>query len=55
MENNKKLNNSQFPKVAVLVLTWNNYTDTSKCIESLHLLDYPNYEIVVVDNGSTDG
>ena len=55
MENNKKLNNFQFPKVAVLVLTWNNYIDTSKCIESLHLLDYPNYEIVVVDNGSTDG
>jgi hypothetical protein len=43
------------PRVAVIVLNWNNRDDTLGCLESLRHLDYPNYEIVVVDNGSTDG
>lgn len=44
-----------YPKVSIIVLTWNNYTDTKECIESLVKITYPNYEIVVVDNGSQDG
>lgn len=42
------------PKVAIVVLTWNNFTDTDECLDSLTALDYPHYEVVVVDNGSTD-
>ena len=42
------------PKVAVIVLNWNNAPDTLNCLESLHRQDYENFEIVVVDNGSTD-
>lgn len=45
---------SNDPLVHILVLNWNNYDDSRRCIESLEKLDYPNYEIVLVDNGSTD-
>ncbi len=44
-----------FPSVGIIVLTWNGREDTLGCLESLSQLDYPNLEIVVVDNGSTDG
>jgi len=44
-----------FPKVAVIVLSWNEWQDTIECLESLQKIDYPNYKMIVVDNGSTDG
>ncbi len=43
------------PKVVVATLTWNQKSDVLECLSTLVKLDYPNYEIVVVDNGSTDG
>jgi GT2 family glycosyltransferase len=45
----------QAPYVVCSVLNWNNYPDSRECIDSLLELDYPNMDIVVVDNGSTDG
>lgn len=44
-----------YPKVAVILLNWNSFNHTSNCVESLQLCDYPNFEIIVVDNGSIDG
>lgn len=43
------------PSVAVIVLNWNGRDDTIACIESLQRVDYPNFALIVVDNGSTDG
>jgi GT2 family glycosyltransferase len=43
------------PPVFVIVLNWNGWRDTVECLESLFRLDYPDYRIVVVNNGSTDG
>lgn len=43
------------PRVAIIVLNWNGLADTTACLESLARLDYPSYEVVLVDNGSTDG
>jgi len=43
------------PKVIVIVLNWNGKKNTFECLQSLRHLDYPNYEIIVVDNASTDG
>lgn len=40
------------PKAAVIVLNWNGYDDTFECLASLEKLDYGNYKIVLVDNGS---
>ena len=42
------------PKVSIIVLNWNNYEDTKECLESLARISYPNYEVIVVDNGSED-
>lgn len=43
------------PKVVVIVVIWNGLEDTLECLRSLLQDSYPNLEIVVVDNGSTDG
>ena len=44
-----------WPRVAVLVLNWNGKELLGSCLPPLLAQDYPNYEITVVDNGSTDG
>jgi GT2 family glycosyltransferase len=46
--------NENLPLVYVIVLTWNQYLLTAKCIHSLLDVDYPNLRIIVVDNGSKD-
>ena len=43
------------PKIIIITLNWNRKEDTIECVNSLLELDYPSYEIVIVDNGSTDG
>lgn len=40
--------------VSVVLLNWNGWLDTIECLASLYKTDYPNYKIIVVDNGSTD-
>jgi GT2 family glycosyltransferase len=44
-----------WPRVAVLTLNWNGHRWLGECVRSLLALDYPNFEVVVIDNGSTDG
>jgi GT2 family glycosyltransferase len=41
--------------VYVVVLNWNGWHDTIACINSLQMQDYPNINLIIVDNGSTDG
>lgn len=40
--------------VSVILLNWNGKDDTLDCLKSLQDLSYPNYDIIVIDNGSTD-
>lgn len=42
------------PRVAVVILNWNGHDVLAKCLDSVMRTDYPNLEIVVVDNASTD-
>ena len=41
-----------YPKVSIIILNWNGLEDTIVCLESLKKITYPNYEVIVVDNGS---
>lgn len=43
------------PLVSLGVPVFNGEKDLSRCLESLLKQDYPNLEIVISDNGSTDG
>jgi len=43
------------PRVIIVVLNWNRKYDTIQCLRSLSRLNYPNYSIILVDNGSGDG
>lgn len=40
------------PRVLVIVLNWNGADDTLACLTSLSALDYPAFDILVIDNGS---
>ncbi len=42
------------PAVYIVILNWNRWEDSVRCIESVHGLDYPNYRLVLIDNGSED-
>jgi GT2 family glycosyltransferase len=42
------------PLVWVLILNFNKAADTLECVESLREINYKNYKILIVDNGSTD-
>jgi GT2 family glycosyltransferase len=46
---------SSIPSVVVIVLNWNGREDTIACVESLRQVDYSNFVVMVVDNGSIDG
>jgi hypothetical protein len=43
-----------WPEVAIIILNWNGWQDTIECLDSVSNLIYPNYEVIVLDNGSTD-
>ena len=43
------------PKVTIIILNWNGKEDTIDCLESLKHIVYPNYNILLVDNNTTDG
>ena len=40
--------------VAMLILNWNGYEVTKECLLSLRKVSYPNFRIIVIDNGSKD-
>lgn len=43
-----------YPKVFIIILNWNGLNDTLECLESVFKLTYEHFEVVVVDNGSTN-
>lgn len=50
----KELKDSQFPSVSVIVVSYNSEKYISQCLESIIKSDYPQLEIIVVDNASKD-
>ncbi len=42
------------PKVHIVLVNWNSWAETSSCLVSLESLQYANWKVIVVDNGSVD-
>lgn len=43
-----------YPKVSVIIVSWNAQPLLERCLPSVIASEYPNLEIVLADNGSTD-
>src|SRR2546430_9446218 len=46
---------ANYPLVSIIVPARNEERNIRRCVESLLEQSYPNYEVIVVDDGSTDG
>jgi O-antigen biosynthesis protein len=46
---------NDYPKVSVVVCVYNGERTLDSCLASLEKLNYRNYEVIVVNDGSTDG
>ena len=44
----------RYPKVSIVVCSYNGAKTLDRCLESLKHIEYPNYEVILVDDGSTD-
>src|SRR5262245_33572568 len=44
----------RWPRVSVVVCSYNGERTIRDCFEGLQKLEYPNFEVIVVDDGSTD-
>jgi len=40
------------PLVVFVIVNWNGYSDTIRCLDSLKKVKYKNYKVIVIDNGS---
>ena len=49
-----RLRTTDYPRISIIILNWNGWQDTIECLESLYRITYPNYDAIVVDNGSED-
>ena len=45
---------TESPLVSVIVCSYNGGRTLARCLESLAKINYPNYEVILVDDGSTD-
>ena len=41
--------------IAVILINWNSYEYTRNCIQSLNKMEFKDFDIILVDNGSMDG
>ena len=43
-----------WPRISVIVCTYNGSRTIGECLQGIAKLDYPDFEVIVVDDGSTD-
>ena len=53
--NRKKINMSKEKFVSVIIINWNGKHFLEECLKSLYRQSYKTIEVIIVDNGSTDG
>jgi GT2 family glycosyltransferase len=49
------LRGKAWPRVSVVVASYNGARTLDECLSSLTKLNYPDYEVIVINDGSTDG
>lgn len=49
------MNTNIKPLISVVIVNWNGMAFLHDCLNSLFPQSYPNYEVILVDNASTDG
>jgi O-antigen biosynthesis protein len=49
------LSRAKLPRVSVVVCSYNGAATLEECLTSLGKLNYPDYEVILIDDGSTDG
>lgn len=42
------------PVVSIVIIHWVNIEDTLECLRSLRMVDYPNLNVILVNNGASD-
>lgn len=50
----KQPKNSMMPLVTIITINYKNYLDTIECLASVFKIDYYPYQIIVIDNNSSD-
>jgi len=43
-----------WPRAVIIILNWNGWKDSLECLESIYNIEYSNYKVVLLDNGSSD-
>ncbi len=43
-----------YVKCSIIIVNWNGKRHLMDCLSSVYLQDYPSFEVILVDNGSTD-
>jgi len=46
---------NDLPLVSVIIVTWNSAAHLSRCLECLAVQTFKDFEVVLIDNGSSDG
>lgn len=46
------MKNKDIEKISIILVNYNGWQDTIECLESILRNDYPNYQVIVVDNNS---
>lgn len=49
-----QMSSRAWPRVSVVVATYNGGRTLARCLDSLRQLKYPSYEVLVIDDGSSD-
>ncbi len=49
------MGNKELPHVTIILPNWNDGEKVIRCLDSISKLNYPSYDVIVIDNYSTDG
>lgn len=53
-QNAPQVTNLKLPKMSVIICSYNGASTTESCLRSMERIRYPDFEVVFVDDGSTD-